>query len=108
MFKFLRPAKPGASKAKPAAPKPAAKALADRPTPKVHPPGTVAPLSAPKVEPKRYAERPMTPERAALIKNALAVHKSQQTIFAELNDEARQKLILMAMLMLLKEARGEK
>ena len=112
MFKFLKPAKPGGSKS--ATPKPKTPAdLAARPTPKVRPPSLMTPLSpgngpAPKPDVRYTPERPMTPERAQLIQNALSVHRSQQTVFDELTDEARQKLILMAMLTLLKEARGNK
>ena len=50
----------------------------------------------------------MTAERAQLIEKALSVHRAHQNVFAELDEEARHKLVLMAMLSLLKEARGGK
>ena len=119
MFKFLKPAKPGASKKVPSSPaKPkAATATVQRPSPALRPPSLMTPLSsgagAVKTPPRfddagPSGERPMTPERAALIQKALSVHRSQQDVFAELDGEARQKLVLMAMLTLLKEARGGK
>ncbi len=53
-------------------------------------------------------ERPMTPEREKLIEKALSVHRAQQNVFSDLDESARQKLMLMSMLMLLKEARKPK
>ena len=103
MFNFLKPAKGRAPKGKSATPS------APRPSPKVLGPGSMMPLSAAKpLVPAEQALRPMTPERAELIQQALAVHRQKQDVFAELDDEARHKLVLMAMLTLLKEARGEK
>lgn len=111
MFKFLKPAKPGASKTKPAA-KPKPETAASRPAPVVRPPqlkSAPSPALTPQAADLRYKQQPvMTPEREALIQQALSVHRTQQEVFAELDDEARQKLVLMAMLSLLKEARGEK
>ncbi len=45
----------------------------------------------------------MTPERAALIQNAMAVHKAKQTILSDLSDEQRQKLVALAVKALLNE-----
>lgn len=47
----------------------------------------------------------VTPERAELIRQAMAVRKAKQTILADLNDEQRQKLVAMAMKKLLNEGR---
>jgi len=121
MFKFLKSLKPGG---KSAPSKSLAKvapkvAKSKRPTASAYPPDSMTPLSAPladttKTDPPQFTqskldgERPMTPERAELIKKALTVHRTQQNVFADLDDEARHKLVLMAMLSLLKEARGEK
>ncbi len=49
------------------------------------------------------AKNVMTPARAELIKNAMAVHKAKQTILAELSDENRAKLVLLALRMLMNE-----
>lgn len=49
----------------------------------------------------------MTPERAELIRNALAVHKAKQSILADLNDEARAKLVALAITSLLNEGKDE-
>ena len=125
MFKFLKSLKPGGgpsgtkSPAKPA-PK-TAKPQGSAPS-SARPPSPMTPLSVgaqtpvktPATQPAQCTptrldgDRPMTPERAALIKNALSVHRSQQDVFADLDEEARHKLVLMAMLSLLKEARKEK
>ena len=108
MFNFLKPAKPGAAKkGGAAAAKP--KAVTARSGPMARPPSLMTPLSGGgKPDDDGGGQRPMTPERAALIQKALSVHRSQQEVFADLDGEARQKLVLMAMLTLLKEARGGK
>lgn len=43
----------------------------------------------------------VTPERQALIANAMAVHRAKQKILAELDDESRAKLVAMAITTLL-------
>lgn len=43
----------------------------------------------------------VTPERQALIANAMAVHRAKQKILADLDDESRAKLIAMAITTLL-------
>ena len=115
MFKFLKPTKPGAAKKGASAPVDlkAVTALAQRSGPMVRPPPGASgsatariPLDANGGE--SDGARPMTPERAVLIEQALQVHRSQQAVFADLDSEARHKLVLMAMLTLLKEARGGK
>lgn len=42
-----------------------------------------------------------TPERQALLANAMAVHRAKQKILADLDDESRAKLIAMAITTLL-------
>jgi hypothetical protein len=43
----------------------------------------------------------VTPERQALLANAMAVHRAKQKILADLDDESRAKLIAMAITALL-------
>ncbi|MGE5515586.1 MAG: hypothetical protein ACM31D_07155 [Bacteroidota bacterium] len=43
----------------------------------------------------------ITPERQALIANAMAVHRAKQQILADLDDESRAKLVAMAITTLL-------
>lgn len=43
----------------------------------------------------------VTPERQALIAQAMAVHKAKQKILADLDDESRAKLVAMAITTLL-------
>lgn len=43
----------------------------------------------------------VTPERQALLANAMAVHRAKQKILADLDDESRAKLIAMAITTLL-------
>ncbi|NFV78678.1 hypothetical protein [Magnetospirillum aberrantis] len=43
----------------------------------------------------------VTPERQALIANAMAVHRAKQNILADLDDESRAKLVAMAITTLL-------
>lgn len=43
----------------------------------------------------------VSPERQALIANAMAVHRAKQQILAELDDESRAKLVAMAITTLL-------
>lgn len=47
----------------------------------------------------------MTPERAELIRQAMAVRKAKQTVLANLSDEQRQRLVAAAMKRLLNEGR---
>ena len=51
------------------------------------------------------AQRPMTPDRAALIKNAMAVHRAKQSILADLSDEQRSKLLAVALQKMLRQGR---
>ena len=51
------------------------------------------------------SDRVMTPERAALIQNALAVRRAKQKILADLSDEQRAKLVMMAFLKLVDEGK---
>ncbi|MGE5478039.1 MAG: hypothetical protein ACM3Q1_15385 [Bacteroidales bacterium] len=43
----------------------------------------------------------VTPERQALLANAMAVHRAKQQILADLDDESRAKLVAMAITTLL-------
>jgi hypothetical protein len=43
----------------------------------------------------------VTPERQALLANAMAVHRAKQKILADLDDESRAKLVAMAITTLL-------
>jgi len=43
----------------------------------------------------------ITPERQALLANAMAVHRAKQKILADLDDESRAKLVAMAITTLL-------
>lgn len=45
----------------------------------------------------------MTPERAELIRHAMEIRSAKQTIFADLNDEQKQKLVAFALKKLLHE-----
>ncbi len=45
----------------------------------------------------------MTPERAELIRQAMAVRQAKQTVLADLSDEQRQRLVAAAMKRLLNE-----
>ena len=89
MFKFLKPAKPGASKVKPAAAKPKPEAAAQpRSAPTVRPPHLKTSAPGPVLTAEdadlRYKQQPvMTPERQALIQQALSVHRAQQEVFAD-------------------------
>lgn len=49
--------------------------------------------------------RVVTPERAALIENAMRVHRAKQKILADLDDEQKQRLVALAMRALLNEGR---
>lgn len=49
----------------------------------------------------------VTPERAELIRQAMAVRNAKQTILADLDDETRGKLVATAMKALLREGRDE-
>ena len=58
---------------------------------------------------QQQAEGLMTPERAELLRRAMEVRRAKQTIFADLSDEQRQKLVAVAIRKLLNEGReGEK
>lgn len=48
-----------------------------------------------------------SPERDALIKNALKIQRSKQEVFAELSEEEREKLYVMAMKTLVDKNFGE-
>jgi len=50
-----------------------------------------------KLEERKRAPRTETPERAALIQNAVSVVRAKQMIFEGLTDEERARLILLAM-----------
>lgn len=54
---------------------------------------------------KAPAVPPMTPKRARLIKEAMAVHKAKRKILDDLSDEDRAKLVAMAITTLLNEGR---
>ena len=123
MFKFLKSLKPAGKSKPPVALKvkqgksasPNAAAVS-KPTAGSKPPDPMTPLSAPVPEQADdgpsvldiIQERPLTPERAKLIENALSVHRARQDVFSDLDESARQKLMLMSMLMLMKEARKQK
>lgn len=53
-------------------------------------------------------DKVMTPERAELIRNAMQVRRAKQQILADLSDEQRQKMALMAMRAFLNEGRDDK
>lgn len=53
-------------------------------------------------------DKVMTPERAELIRNAMQVRRAKQQILADLSDEQRQKMALMAMRAFLNEGREDK
>lgn len=78
--------------------------------PHAAPPSAKAPATAPQAASGReqaiarmqgQAKGLMTPERQALIAQAMAVHKAKQKIFADLDDESRAKLVAMAITTLL-------
>ena len=107
-------------------PNPAAKSKADadadnRPatdeTPK--PPATEpAPPTEPSVARPAIARTPpgakeistngVSPERAALLRDAMATHRSKSDVFDDLSEEAREKLYVMAMKTLVDKDFGEK
>ncbi|MGE5547137.1 MAG: hypothetical protein ACM33T_09580 [Solirubrobacterales bacterium] len=47
----------------------------------------------------------MTPERAELLRNAMAVHKAKRRILDDLSDEDRAKLVALAITSLMNEGR---
>jgi hypothetical protein len=49
----------------------------------------------------------VTPQRAELIRHALQVRAAKQTVFAELGDEDRARLVAMAVLALLDKGPGK-
>lgn len=49
------------------------------------------------------AQALITPDRAELIRKAMEVHRAKTKIFEGLDDESKQKLVLMAMKRLLNE-----
>lgn len=53
----------------------------------------------------RAAVPPMTPKRAQLLKDAMAVHKAKRKILDDLSDEDRAKLVAMAITALMNEGR---
>jgi hypothetical protein len=123
MFKFLKSLKPAGKSKPPVALKvktgKSASPKADsvsKPSAGSKPPDPLTPLSAAVPDQAEdgpsildiMQERPLTPERAKLIENALSVHRARQDVFNELDESARQKLMLMSMLMLMKEARKQK
>ena len=123
MFKFLKSLKPGGKQGKTATASAKPKSKTAKPqlsASSARPPNPMTPLSnglptPPKAQPNTApaqfsidGEQPVTPAREKLIKEALSIHRAQQNVFADLNDEAKHKLVLMAMLTLLKEARGDK
>jgi len=55
---------------------------------------------------KKRGKKPMTPERQALINQAMAIHQSKTHLLDDLDDESREKLYVMAM-EALKDHRGE-
>lgn len=61
---------------------------------------------------KRAAAKPapadLSPERAALVKQALEVRRAKQKIFDHLNDEDRARLVAMAVLAFMQQGRGSK
>ncbi len=52
--------------------------------------------------------RVMTPERAELIRKAMEVRRAKQQILADLSDEQRQKLAVMAIRAFLNEGKEDK
>lgn len=46
---------------------------------------------------------PMTPHRAELLKNAMAVHKAKRKILDDLSDEDRARLVALAITSLMNE-----
>ena len=50
----------------------------------------------------------VSPERQALIANAMRVHRAKQQILAELDDESRAKLVAMAITTLLNQGQPSK
>jgi len=85
-----------------------ARELAPDKAPKARP--AAAPRATPDSEDERKAaiarmqsqvQDFVTPERQALIANAMKVHRAKQQILAELDDESRAKLVAMAITTLL-------
>lgn len=73
-------------------------------------PGKAPPAAAPPPEAEREAaikrmqsqvREFVTPERQALIDNAMRVHRAKQQILADLDDESRAKLVAMVITTLL-------
>ncbi len=56
---------------------------------------------------QQQAEGLMTPEREELLRRAMEVRRAKQTIFADLNDEQKQKLVAVAIKKLLNEGRND-
>lgn len=52
---------------------------------------------------KAGGARAMTPQRAELLKNAMAVHKAKRKILDDLSDEDRARLVALAITSLMNE-----
>ena len=62
------------------------------------PPPKEPPAPQPEPAPPPAArERPMTPERAELLRQAMTIYRSKQAVLAELSQEQRQMLITVAL-----------
>jgi hypothetical protein len=121
-----KPAKAKSPQAKPSQAKPeppqtlaekAAEKAAGKPVRDASPPVPLPPPSGAGTPSADQADDPlalppmpslaMTPARAQLIEKAMSVHRSQQkTVFADLDQKDRQKLMVMAMLTLLRQKTG--
>lgn len=89
------PAKPVAQNA--GAKAPPVQATGQKPAPRPAEDGREAAIRHMQSQVKEF----VTPERQALIANAMAVHRAKQQILAELDDESRAKLVAMAITTLL-------
>jgi len=76
---------------------------AANPVRRKRPAQTDVPAQPAKAAPKQTAKpkaRPMTPEREKLIQDAVRIHREKVKVLDELDPEAREKLAVMAMMML--------
>lgn len=63
-------------------------------------PAAATPTTKAKPAQKKPAARPMTPEREKLIQDAVRIHREKVKVLDELDPEAREKLAVMAMMVL--------
>jgi hypothetical protein len=70
--------------------------------------GKRAAKPAPQSPSAKMSSANLSPERAALMRQAMDVRRAKQKIFDHLNDEDRARLVAMAVLAFMQQGRGSK